>query len=74
MSKRYKLKYHLALDLGNKYKDYPDLPEFYCEQEAKDYWDIYKRSNFIIHKEPVVIIRKEVSITEIKVFVKDHSP
>jgi|TARA_B110000305_G_C18989044_1_gene425220 hypothetical protein len=73
MSKRYKLKYHLALDLGNKYKDYPDLPEFYCEQEAKDYWDIYKRSNFIIHKEPVVIIRKEVSITEIKVFVKDHS-
>tara|TARA_B110000495_G_C22779740_1_gene456103 strand:- start:437 stop:661 length:225 start_codon:yes stop_codon:yes gene_type:complete len=73
MSKRYKLKYHLALDLGNKYKDYPDFPEFYCEQEAKDYWDIYKRSNFIIHKEPVVIIRKEVSITEIKVFVKDHS-
>jgi hypothetical protein len=63
MSKRYRLKYHLALDLGDKYKDYPDLPEFYSEQEARDYWDIYKRQAFISYNEPVVIIRKEVSVT-----------
>jgi hypothetical protein len=65
MSKRYKLKYHLALDLGDKYKDYPDLPEFNSEQEAMDYWDIYKRRAFIFYNESVVIIRKEVSVTPI---------
>jgi len=65
MSKRYKLKYHLALDLGDKYKDYPDLPEFNSEQEAMDYWDIYKRRAFIFYNESVVIIRKEVSLTPI---------
>jgi len=65
MSKRYKLKYHLALDLGDKYKDYPDFPEFNSEQEAMDYWDIYKRRAFIFYNESVVIIRKEVSVTPI---------
>ena len=65
MSKRYKLKYHLALDLGDRYKDYPDLPEFNSEQEAMDYWDIYKRRAFIFYNESVVIIRKEVSVTPI---------
>ena len=65
MSKRYKLKYHIALDLGDKYIDYPDLPEFNSEQEAMDYWDIYKRRAFIFYNEPVVIIRKEVSLTPI---------
>jgi hypothetical protein len=65
MSKRYKLKYHLALDLGDRYKDYPDLPEFNSEQEAMDYWDIHKRRAFIFYNEPVVIIRKEVSLTPI---------
>jgi len=65
MSKRYKLKYHLALDLGDKYKDYPDLPEFNSGQEAMDYWDIYKRRAFIFYNESVVIIRKEVSVTPI---------
>jgi hypothetical protein len=64
--KRYKLKYHLAIDEGHRYRDYPDLPEFESEDEALDFWERYKKSNFILFNSPIVIIRKEVSILEIK--------
>ena len=68
MSKRYKLKYHIALDLGDKYKDYPDLPEFNSKQDATDFWARLSKSKFIFYNEPIVIIRKEISITEIETF------
>jgi hypothetical protein len=66
--KNYKQVYLIAKDRSFKYEPIADVPSFSNEEEALAYWEYNKISindcNF--YNDPIVIIRKEISIVKIK--------
>lgn len=66
--KRYQLKYYLALDRGFKYQEIPDVPSFYNEHDALKYWEAFEKRlvDINFYNDPIVLIRKEISTTEVR--------
>jgi len=66
--KRYQLKYYLALDRGFKYQEIPDVPSFYNEHDALKYWEAFENKlvDINFYNDPIVLIRKEISTTEVR--------
>ena len=66
--KRYQLKYYLALDRGFKYQEIPNTPSFHNEHDALKYWKAFEKklTDINFYNDPIVLIRKEISTTEVK--------
>lgn len=66
--KRYQLKYYLALDRGFKYQEIPDIPSFFNEHDALKYWEAFEKKlvDINFYNDPIVLIRKEISTTQVK--------
>jgi len=61
--KKYSQVYIIVKDRGFKYEPIADIPEFYKEKEALDYWK-YNENRLLdtnFYDDPIVIIRRETN-------------
>jgi hypothetical protein len=61
--KNYRQVHIIAKDRGFTYEPVLNIPEFYNEKEALDYWGYNEKgiSESNIYNDPIVIIRREVN-------------
>ena len=52
-------------DKGAEYKEIPNFPSFDYEKDAINYWNNYKKVNFVYYTD-VVVVRREISSLLIK--------
>lgn len=53
------------VDEGSNYKEIKDFPSFDYEKDAIEYWNKYRKMNFVYY-DNVVVVRREISSLLIK--------